>query len=55
MTMTGLLTTLKTANAQMSLKAMPPFKATGRVVQATAFTGDHWPEAFLGNHLVSVS
>ena len=44
-----------TANAQMSRKALPAFKASGRVAHATALTGDHSPEAFLGNHLVSTS
>jgi hypothetical protein len=41
--------------AQMSRTARPAFNAIGAAAQATALTGDHSPEPFLGNHLDSDS
>jgi len=47
--------TRRVVQAKMSRKALPAFKGTGRVVQATALIGDNSPEAFLGNHLAIAS
>ncbi len=41
------------AAVQMSRTARPAFNAIGAVAQATALTGHHSPEPFLGNHLGS--